>query len=189
MLYFTPMKLGLARHFQIPHNRVQILNAAGFDKWAVWYDTTEVNSREVPLAGKAGETWDKCYCSDLHRARFTAEYLFQGPVESTPLLQEIPFSAFLPRKLKLPLLFWQATSRMGWYLNHKKQSEKRTETVRRIREFIRLLKSRHGAEDRILIVTHGFYMQFLRKELLREGFKGKVPMRPHGGIIYPFETT
>lgn len=181
------MKLGLARHFQIPHDRFQRVDGPGFDTWAKWYDTTEVKSREVPLAGKAGEQWDKCYCSDLPRALFTARHLFQGPIETTPLLQEVPFSGFLPRRMKLPLLLWQATSRLGWYLDHKSQSENRTQTLGRISDFIAMLKAGHGKDDRILIVSHGFYMQFLEKALLRAGFRGQVPMRPHGGIIYPFE--
>jgi broad specificity phosphatase PhoE len=182
------MKLGLARHFQIPHSRFQLVDGLGFDAWAQWYDTTEVRAREVPLAGKAGEAWDTCYCSDLPRAIFTANHLFSGPIEKTPLLREVPFSGFLPRKLRLPLLLWQATSRLGWYLDHKRQVENRTQTLERIVAFLALLKSRHGAGERILVVSHGFYMQFLEKELLREGFRGQVPMRPHGGIIYPFVT-
>ncbi|MDB5105534.1 MAG: putative phosphoglycerate mutase family protein [Fibrobacteres bacterium] len=181
------MKLGLARHFQIPHNRILMVDGSGFDEWAKWYDTTEVDSREVPLAGRAGETWDHCYCSDLPRAIFTANHLFKGPIVPTPLLREVPFSGFLPRKLKLPLLFWQATSRMGWYLNHKTQSENRTQTLGRIAEFVDLIQSRHVGDQRILIVSHGFYMQFLEKALVIAGFRGQVPVRPHGGIIYPFE--
>lgn len=178
------MKLGLARHFQIPHARFTLVDGPGFDTWAKWYDTTDVSSRKVPLADEA---FDKCYCSDLPRAVFTANYLFKGPIEKTPLLQEVPFSGFLPRRLKLPLLFWQATSRMGWYLDHKKQVENRTQTLGRIAEFLAMLTSRHGKGERILIVSHGFYMQFLEKELVRAGFRGQVPMRPHGGVIYPFE--
>jgi broad specificity phosphatase PhoE len=177
------MKLGLARHFQIPHDRFTLLDGPGFDTWAKWYDTTEVNSRAVPLAGDA---FDTCYCSDLPRAVFTANYLFKGPIEKTSLLQEVPYSGFLPRRLKLPLAFWQASSRLGWYLDHKRQSESRTQTLGRIADFLAMLTSRHGKGDRVLIVSHGFYMQFLEQELVRAGFRGNVPMRPHGGIIYPF---
>lgn len=181
------MKIGLARHFRIPHDRFQRLDGPGFDGWAKWYDAIQVEPVEVPLAGRAGEMWDHCYCSDLPRAHFTARHLFQGPIQTTPLLQEVPFSGFLPRRMRLPLLLWQATSRLGWYLEHASQSENRTQTLARIAAFLAMLKARHGAEDRILIVSHGFYMQFLRKALLREGFRGQVPMRPRGGIIYPFE--
>jgi broad specificity phosphatase PhoE len=178
------MQVGLARHFQIPHNRFLMVNGPGFDSWAHWYDTTEVRSRPVP---RAGQGWDKCYCSDLPRAVFTANYLFQGEIERTPLLREVPFSSFLPRRARLPLFLWQSTSRVGWYLNHKSQSEKRRQTLERIAEFTSLLRARHTEGHRVLIVSHGFYMQFLKLELLRAGFRGRVPIRPPGGIIYPFE--
>jgi broad specificity phosphatase PhoE len=179
------MRLGLARHFQIPHDRFQFMDGDGFMDWARWYDTTEVKSREVPLAG---DEWDKCYCSDLPRAQFTARYLFRGEIEATPLLREVPFSGFLPRRAKLPLFLWQSTCRVGWWLNHDSQSENRRQTLARIAEFTRLLQEKHKPGQRILIVSHGWYMQYLKQALHRAGFQGTVPFRPRGGIIYPFET-
>lgn len=178
------MRLGLARHFRIPHDRFQWVDGAGFLDWARWYDTTDVKAGSVPTAGDA---WDKCYCSDLPRALFTARYLFRGEIETTPLLREVPFSGFLPRKAKLPLLVWQGTSRLGWWLNHASQSENRLQTLERIGRFMAELRERHREGERILIVTHGFYMQFFEKELNRAGYRGRVPIRPRGGIIYPFE--
>lgn len=178
------MRLGLARHFRIPHNRFQWVDGEGFLAWARWYDTTEVRSAQVPLAG---DGWDACYASDLPRAQFTARYLYRGAIETTPLLREVPFSGFLPRRMRLPLLMWQATSRLGWWLNHGAQAENRRQTLERIGAFLGMLRERHSVGDRILVVTHGFYMQFLEGELNRAGFLGRVPFRPRGGIIYPFE--
>jgi broad specificity phosphatase PhoE len=178
------MRLGLVRHFQIPHSRFQLVNGPGFDSWAHWYDTTEVHARAVPAAG--GD-WDLCLSSDLPRAEFTANTIFKGRIETTPLLREVPFTAFMPRGLYLPLLVWQATSRMGWYLKHAAQRETRTQTQVRITEFVRWLRQDH-ADRNVLIVSHGFFMQFLQKALQAEGFKGKVPIRPHGGTIYLFES-
>ena len=177
------MRLGLVRHFQIPHHRFQWVDGTGFDSWAEWYDTTDVSPRQVPAAG---EDWHHCLCSDLPRAQFTAKTIFQGIIEPTPLLREVPFTGFMPRALTLPLVVWQATSRMGWYLNHGAQKENRRQTQERISAFVARLTSEFR-ERNILIVSHGFFMQFLENELLRAGFRGKVPMRPHGGIIYPFE--
>lgn len=178
------MRLGLVRHFQIPHNRFQLMNGSGFDRWADWYDTTDVSPRQVPAAGV---DWDLCLCSDLPRAQFTAKTIFTGPIHTTPLLREVPFTAFMPRALYLPLFVWQATSRVGWYLQHSAQSEKRSQTDSRIAEFLMQLKREH-ADRNVLIVTHGFFMQFLQKQLLAAGFHGRVPMRPHGGTLYLFES-
>lgn len=176
------MHLGIARHFRIPHDPFRLMNGDAFMEWAHWYDSAEGTSQPVP----AGDAWDKCYCSDLPRAHFTARYLFRGEIETTPLLREVPFSCVLPRRAKLPLLLWQSTSRVAWWLNHGSQSETRRKTLERVADFTRLLKERHTRGQRILIVSHGFYMQYFEKALNREGFRGNVPVRPHGGIIYPF---
>ena len=177
------MRLGLVRHFQIPHNRFQLVNGPGFDRWAEWYDTTDVSPRQVPAAG---EDWHLCLCSDLHRAHFTAKTIYRGSIEATPLLREVPFTTFMPRALTLPLFMWQATSRLGWYLNRAAQKENRRQTQERIEAFVPRLR-REFPDRNVLIVTHGFFMQFLEKELQRAGFRGQVPMRPHGGTIYLFE--
>ena len=181
---FPPMKLGIVRHFQIPHARMQWLDGSGFDKWAEWYDTTEVHAKAVP---PACAEWDHCLCSDLPRAVFTAKTIFRGSIESTPLLREVPFTSFFPRRLKAPLMLWQATSRLGWWLDRKSQTENRSQTTRRVAEFVAKLK-RENADRNVLIVTHGFFMQWLEKELREAGFKGKVPTRPIGGTIYLFQS-
>ena len=49
----------------------------------------------------------------------------------------------------------------------------------------KLLKENEGRN--VLIVTHGFFMQWLEKELAEAGFTGKVPTRPMGGTIYLFQ--
>lgn len=178
------MKIGLVRHFQIPHNRMQFVNGTGFDKWAEWYDTTEVRAKEVPAAGSE---WDLCLCSDLPRALFTAKTIFKGSIEPTPLLREVPFTSFFPRRLTAPLLLWQATSRLGWWLDHKSQTENRTQTKQRVAEFVAKLR-KENLDRNVLIVSHGFFMQWLEKELVAAGFKGKVPTRPLGGTIYRFQS-
>lgn len=106
------MILGLVRHLRIPHRQHQFLDSRGFTAWAEWYDTCEVTAmvgREVKAA------WDLCYCSDLARAVFTAETMFQGPIIRTPLLREVPFSPVFPLRMKLPLILWQALSRIAWH--------------------------------------------------------------------------
>lgn len=178
------MKIGVVRHFRIPHNRVQMVNGPGFDEWANWYDTTDVKAMEVP---EAGPEWHHCYSSDLPRAVFTAKTMFRGSVEVTPLLREVPFTSFLPRKLILPLILWQASSRLGWWLNHGSQLETRTQTKARIAEFVAKLKLEQHDRN-VLVVTHGFFMQWLQKELAIAGFRGNVPTRPIGGTIYYFES-
>jgi broad specificity phosphatase PhoE len=159
------------------------MGARGFSEWINWYDTCEVHSRPVPVAGL---DWHRCLSSDLPRAIFTAEYLYAGKVEQTPLLREVPFSPYFGGERHMPLFLWQVTSRWGWLQNHKSQTEGRLKTKTRISGFLDLLMTSRSDQN-ILLVSHGFFMQFLAMELRKRGFQGRVPLRPRGGIIYLFE--
>lgn len=176
------MRIGLARHFPVPHRRAERVHAEGFARWAAWYDTTE--SLAVRVDGES-RPWDSCWSSDLARARLTAARLHDGPVTETPLLREVPFGPVSPLDVALPLWAWQAVARVAWAVEHPSQPEGRSETRRRARDTVQaLLDARDG--ERVLVVAHGFYMHALAAELRRRGFRGRVPLRPVGGAIYEF---
>jgi broad specificity phosphatase PhoE len=177
------MRIGLARHFQIPHDKGQLLDSGGFAEWIRWYDGSAAEKAEAEPSSHA---WDKCYCSDLHRAHFTAGKLHPGPLEVTPLLREVPFAPFFSRGPRLPLYIWETLSRLGWMVGHRSQPENRKQTLKRIEEFLEMLRTRHRGEN-VLIVSHGFLMRYMQRALNRAGFKGKVPVRPQGGRVYLFE--
>ena len=177
------MKLGLARHFQVPHNQLQLLNREGFNAWTRWYDG---QNAEAPKAGNEFGTWDVCYCSDLPRALATAKMLFRGSIRNTSELREVPFGPFFPGRVIMPLLVWQAWSRLGWLLGHGSQPETRTETHSRVAAFLRRIRIENSGKN-VLLVSHGFLMQILGSELRKTGFRGKIPLRPHWGRVYTFE--
>lgn len=176
------MRIGLARHFLVPHKLSDRVDAEGFTNWIAWYDESEGEIADVP-AGT--ETWDRCYCSDLRRACATAEHLYSGPIERTPLLREVPFAPTFGGKLRLPLYLWQTMARTGWLLGVT-QPEDRRRTIARTSEFLDQVCTRHDG-DNVLVVGHGFLMQMLARDLRRRGFRGRVPVRPRGGTIYVFE--
>jgi broad specificity phosphatase PhoE len=130
--------------------------------------------------------WQSCRSSDLPRALFTARMLFQGPIEPTPALREVPFAPVTSSPVKLPLIGWQMLSRAGWFFDHASQPEGRTQTRARVRSFLADLARTQG-EGRVLLVTHGFLMQMLQAELHRSGFKGRLPWRPRFARVYVFE--
>ncbi|MDF2772798.1 MAG: phosphoglycerate mutase [Geminicoccaceae bacterium] len=176
------MRIGLARHFLVAHRRSEPLDADGFSKWIAWYDAAEGEIIDV----RAGtERWDRCYCSDLRRACVTAERLYPGPVERTPLLREVPFAPIFRGKLRLPLYLWQSMARAGWLMGVT-QPEGRRHTIARVSEFLDHVCTKHDG-DNVLVVGHGFLMQMLARDLRRRGFRGRVPIRPRGGTIYVFE--
>lgn len=171
------------RHFRIPHRQYQWMDSRGFDDWSHWYDHYEVSTPAgiSPLIG-----WDSCYCSDLLRAQKTARAFYQGEIKAHAALREVPFAPIVKTHVHLPLLVWQALSRLAWNYAHGSQSEIRDQTFRRIDGLLDELEANHS-NQKVLLVTHGFLMQYLQKQLRRRGYRGQLPMRPVWGEVYIFE--
>ncbi len=178
------MRLGLVRHFPIPHTLHSMVDGHAFEAWCRWYDEAQANPRPV---AKAGPEWRRCLSSNLPRARFTAGWLYSGAIEETPLLREVPFSRALPKRAWLPLYLWHAASRVGWWIDQRTQEETRSQTLSRVNAALELVLGGDPSQP-VLVVTHGFYMQFLARELRRRGFRGSVPVRPLGGDVHVFES-
>jgi broad specificity phosphatase PhoE len=176
------MEIGVVRHFPVPHRRYKWVTGKGFDEWIKWYDNeAEVKVLQSP---EITDSWDYCYCSDMRRARITASTLYKMDIVTRQDLREVPFAVF-PFFLPLPVMAWKVLSRLGWWAYMGFQTESRDKSLKRSREVINsILKSHSG--DRVLLVTHGFFMQYINKELLRSGFKGHIPIHPEGGSVYIF---
>lgn len=175
--------VGLMRHTRIPHRQYQWMNSRGFADWSLWYDTCDVTlpSGLQPVSG-----WDFCYSSDLRRAQKTARAYFTGDIAIHQSLREVPFAPIGNTDIRLPLLAWQALSRLGWRYAHRSQSENRWQTFQRIDTLIDELEKKHTVQ-KILLVTHGFLMQYLKQRLVQRGYKGHTPLRPVWGKVYTFE--
>ncbi len=176
--------LGLMRHFRIPHPQYQWMNSRGFVDWSQWYDRFDV---AIPLVLKPLKGWDICYSSDLPRAHKTAQALFHGDIAVHESLREVPFAPLFKTEIPLPLLAWQALSRLGWRLPHPSQTENREQTFQRLDALLDELEEMHTSQN-ILLVTHGFLMQYLQQRLIRRGYVGHVPVRPVWGEVYSFHS-
>ena len=109
------------------------------------------------------------YISALSRSRDTAEKMFAGEeFKKTSLINEIPLRSSFDTQIKLPLWFWIIVGRMQWALNKARQPEGKLQTIKRARKFIKVL-SESGADA--AVVTHGFFMHTLLKEMKKAGFK------------------
>ena len=175
------MKVFLARHYLIPHAKGAWLDAQRFAEWSRWYDAA---AGTVPASRQGGATYTACWSSDLHRAMVTASSLHAGEVVSTPMLREVPFAPVWKRGV-LPLMVWQGLARAAWWMGHRSQPEPRAATRARAAAFVDELLA--GSADQVLVVAHGFMMHVLAGELRRRGFRGRLPLRPRGGVPYPFE--
>lgn len=177
------MKIGLVRHFKVlsPHGNKNI-NSVEFNDRMSGYDVYPVKPNEVNINS---DEWDICYASTLSRAITTAKSIYDGEIITTPLIVEVPLSAFIITNTRLHYMVWQVVGRIAWLFSLKSQIEVKPETLVRVRKFIEEIET--SGHQNILVVSHGFFMKVLVRELRRRGFKGKLDFAPKNGTLYSFE--
>ncbi len=176
------MKIGLVRHFQVlsPHGNKK-LNSTEFNYRMSGYDIYPVKPNVVNINS---DEWDVCYASSLSRAQTTAKTIYDGKIITTPLIVEVPLSAFIKTNIKLHYMIWQIVGRIAWFFSWESQDEVKPKTLSRIDKFLTLIES--SKHENILIVSHGFFMKILVSELKKRGFKGDLDFAPKNGKLYRF---
>ncbi|WP_312887220.1 histidine phosphatase family protein [Clostridium lacusfryxellense] len=129
--------------------------------------------------------WDKCFSSDISRAVNTSTSIFKGEIIKTHLLREVPISPVFNTNLKLPYIFWCISGRLAWLFHSKSQIENKKDTQKRVNEFLDSIND--ASNNNILIVSHGFFMNTLQKELNRRDVTGQDVKRPRNGTLYLYE--
>lgn len=167
------MKIGLVRHFKVisPHGKK--LNSDEFNERMSGYDIYPVKTNEININSKA---WDVCYASTLSRAQTTAKTIYDGEIITTPLIIEVPLTAFIKTNTRLHNMVWQIVGRIAWLFSLKSQSEGKPQTLSRIDEFIKQIEN--SGHQNILIVSHGFFMKIFVSELKKYGFISDLDFSP-----------
>ncbi|MBB6713301.1 histidine phosphatase family protein [Clostridium gasigenes] len=173
------MKIGIVRHFKVDYKHKKIMDSNDFEKYITSYDNAEVIENKININC---DDWDKCYCSDLARTIKTAESIYGESLENTELLREVTMYPLIKSQLKIPSFIWSISSRIAWKINHKSQLEAINDTSERAKSFLNKLDV--NKSENILIVSHGFFLITLIKELKELGFKGKIPKKIKNGYLY-----
>jgi len=176
------MKIGLVRHFKVkqPFPTGMRISAEDIAEWFRTYDEAEVEEGSTDLGGVE---WKACYASDLPRAIYTAEKIYGGPIERMRELRELPAPKFRT-SVKLPFLGWGLLIRFSYLINRQtRQDIKAAKT--RINTVLDQAESQN--DGHVLIVSHGALMAYMRKELIRRGFRGPKFALAENGKLYIFE--
>ncbi|KMJ59883.1 phosphoglycerate mutase [Bacillus sp. LL01] len=176
------MKVGLIRHFKVARGYPNsIVSSQELLSWMEEYDVSEVVKNEVDLGSVE---WTKCYSSDLPRAQTTAKAVYSGDIHLLKELREIQLAPVLPSNARLPLRMHLLFIRAAWLFNHKSQPVSRKELTRSLSNTLDNILS---SKEKVLIVSHGGIMIFLRKELIRRGYRGPEFKIANNGELYVFE--
>jgi broad specificity phosphatase PhoE len=176
------MKIGLVRHFKVITNEKTFLNSVEFAEAMKNYDSAPITSNRLAINSN---DWEICYCSTLPRAVATAEKIFSGKIIKTDLLKEVPISPFTKMNIKLPVFVWQIGARIAWYKSHNSQKEDIHQTKKRTDEFYEIIKS--SGYEKILIVSHGYFLQMFSQEMFKNGFKGNIDLNIKNAHLYLLE--
>lgn len=150
-----------------------------FREWVGLYDCAAIKLEDMTVNTSQ---WEKCYCSDLPRTVETARHIYNGSISQTALLREVPISPICISRIKLPYTFWLFAGRLAWLFSHQSQPETIRHTKNRAKQFVADVITQ--PEKSILVVTHGFIMWQIQKELKAQGFCGDNFTAAKYGSIY-----
>ena len=162
------MKIIIFRHEKVDMIWDKSYNSTTYDVACKNYDKCGIVSdkRDIKI-----DTDKTIYISKLSRTYETASKLFgKADFIKTALLNEVPLKSFKDTEKMYPLWIWNFLGRLQWFLQNERQDEVRRKTQVRAKEMVDLLEKKN--ED-CYIVSHGFYMRTLVKELKKQGYKIK----------------
>jgi broad specificity phosphatase PhoE len=183
---FEPlMRIGLMRHLPVAYRYRYVFaeDSNGFERELENYNQADVRQKRLKNLG----AWDICYSSNLKRAVLTARSFYKGKIIITDLLREVPMKAVAATRLRIPLFLWFCLVRFSWYINGRSQPESISGTLKRARTFFKDFCLPNNDDASILVVSHGLFLLVLQKVLRRQGFKGKIFLRPNHATLYVFD--
>ena len=159
------MKIVAIRHGTVDYIWSRWCTSEEFDKECAEYNKAPIKhtAYNIPAIGS-----DNVFISSLPRSRATAENLFNSRLRQTEWVDEVPLRSSFDTKIRLPLWFWNLSGRLQWFINSSRQLEGRLHTRARAGKMVALL-CREGADG--VIVTHGFFMFTLLREMKHAGFR------------------
>ena len=109
------------------------------------------------------------FISSLKRTYLTAVQLFgKKNFIKTDLLNEVPINAFMKTKRKIHTSIWNFIARFLWYLDSPTQKEPISKSKERSNKAIDFIEANSKGA---FVVTHGFMMIVLIKQLKKRGYK------------------
>ena len=175
------MKIHLLRHFKVKDNTSSWLTSDGFNQWVEEYDKLPLVIKNITLP----EEINLIISSTLSRAKRTVKELPLPLIETiyTDSLREVGSRVFFKTEIKLQKYIWFTMGSFFWYFNLL-DGENRVDSEKRAKDLV--CQIRAFKKESILIVSHGFFMKVLAKELKKENFLGEIDFRPKNGKIYTF---
>ncbi|QCR24804.1 histidine phosphatase family protein [Pontibacter sp. SGAir0037] len=169
-----PDSIYLIRHARPAVSKNGWFNAAAAKQFLSDYDTAAIEDFILQQQVLPLTRVKKVYCSTLVRSQLTAKAIFGSGV---PLIIDHNFREFerkifsLPL-LRLPLHLWTLSARMLWFMGLNSTGIENFKQARqRAKSAAAVLAQEAKQEGIAVLVAHGLLNNFIRRELLRKGWK------------------
>ena len=160
------MRVVIIRHAEVDFCWSRRCTSEKFDLECRKYDLSPIKNVTYNILQAA---YQKIYVSKLSRSQDTAKVLFpNGEYFESGLINEVPLKSSFNSKISMPLWFWNLSGRLQWLINCRRQAEGLRQTRKRAKRFVELIKN---DDMDVAVVTHGFYMHTLLKEMRKAGFR------------------
>ncbi|NLG18335.1 MAG: phosphoglycerate mutase family protein [Fibrobacter sp.] len=149
------------------------------------WNRCELSSRnEIPASLKEIiKSGDFYISSDLKRTKQSFQMLGVNEFETNELFNEARLPHGIGKSIKLPFVFWLIALRILWRFGLSSNSESYKDFTDRIKEGTDMIEENRDVNHTILM-AHGFVNRFLKKELLRRGWKLLSKKGGHGFWSY-----
>ncbi len=155
----------IIRHGEVDFRWNKWCSSSVFDSDCNEYDNASIKEKiyRIPQID-----YQRIYISKLSRSLDTARILFHDcEYISSELINEVPLRSSFDTEKKMPLWFWNISGRIQWFMNSNRQIEGRSKTTERARQFVAMISNENTD---CAVVTHGFFMQTLLREIKKTGF-------------------
>jgi broad specificity phosphatase PhoE len=173
------MKIILIRHFRVDYAWKILYNSFEFEKSCKDYDEAGIINHGITI-----KTDYKIITSTMNRAIETSKLIFNKTADySDDAMCEVPIKPFMTLSLKLPRIIWEIFGRLQWRLNIIKQPETYLESKIRVYRFLNNLIA---SNENCIIVSHGWTIKLIIKQLKISGFAEPRPIFIKNGKPYEY---
>jgi len=176
------MKILLIRHLKVIAKTPFFLTAQQFDEGRALYDKADIMSTKFKISP---QDFPRCFVSPKKRAVETAKLIYAGEYLIREELVEVLNAGVFVKMSSLPAVMRSIIGRIAWYFNFSQMPETRLQSTVRAKKFISELLS--GTDQNTIVISHGFFMHILQRELRKNGFRGRISFIPKNGHPYVFE--
>lgn len=176
------MKILLIRHLKVIAKTPFFLTATQFDAGRVIYDNADIEATDFKISTV---DFPLCFVSPKKRALETAKLIYAGKYLVRDELVEVLNAGVFVKMTSLPAVMRSIIGRIAWYFNNSDMPETRMQSTARAEKFISELLSK--TDQNAIVISHGFFMHLLQKQLRKNGFKGRISFIPKNGHPYIFE--